>query len=60
MSPTVAIKTFIEKHPLAKPCTVNELKEFKTACTAEEWIQFGTDAAKALGVELDEPKSKSN
>ena len=58
MTIVAAIKRFVEDHPLAHPVTTGELMEFKKACSEEEWLKFGEDAAEALGSTLDVKDSK--
>ena len=46
----VAIKRFIELD--AKPTTMQELKDFKAACTDEEFNLYARQAAGVLGIEI--------
>ena len=56
MTKTVAIKNFLEEGANGRKVETKELMEFKKSCTPAEWDKAAEDAAKALGVKLDEPK----
>ena len=49
MTPTIAIKSFLEAPPNGAKVQTNELLEFKKSCTKEEWNKMGKDAAEAIG-----------
>ena len=54
-----ALRAFFNKPGLREdipypPCPVTEIKQFKEACTPEEWQEFGRQACEAMG-EVFEP-----
>lgn len=55
MKAATAIRTFINKNTDEQSkVSMQELREFRDACTKEEWASFGMQACKLLG-EIFEP-----
>jgi hypothetical protein len=52
LSPAVAIKQFMEADK-GRVVSMQELVEFKKACTDDEWKAYASQAASTLGVELN-------
>ena len=44
------IKKFLESGETAVKVTMGEMLQFKKVCSIEEWKQFASDSAAALGI----------
>lgn len=53
-SKAVIIKRYLESGEEAKKVTMSEMKNFKVACSEEEWKEYAKGAAEALGIPMEE------